>query len=1149
MSNLVSETFSGVQIKNIGFPFTVENSSGFIVLRTDTDNRVVYIREKLDVGVLKFNSIDPSSGIIPGTAPPNEIWVHPTLTYTTVKAGVAAALAVAGVGVGNPVKVRIFPTLAGYIEDNPIIVGDGLIIEGENYANGIGTMISPQNAGNLFQDSVGTNLVEYTNLSLFGVGNFGDSAIYASNGSIIVNNCTITDCRICINQDGTGECEVNNCTLTNLTVLQVQGIVSSGNKITIKDVTISDADNIITSAINITGTNVEYLVQDSQVFATGAGAIGNAVTIAGINTTGEIKGCQLSGCTGVAVLYGGSSFDNRITDTIIKDNNVGIADASGSSVGDIIATNVLFTANPTNINVVEGGVYKGSGGIIDTTNIIAASDNFMVAPFEIGGELEGLYVKTNDDPRIVFESNDSILDQNTCIGYDTVERIFKISRGNNIGGADIFKYFINTDNIAIGEGSLPDTISNSNNICLGNSSGRDVTTGNSNICMGVNSGRSITTGSDNMIAGGSAGLNMTGSANIALGPNAIGAGSCSGTNNIAMGDSSLLNIVDATQNIGIGRQTLLNLTTGDSNIAIGNSSGSAITTGVSNTIIGDGSGATITLGSNNIAVGTSVMIGGAVTGINNTSVGSFSSSNLTSGINNLILGGNAGNALTTGNNNIAVGYQSMLTGPCTGVGNIGIGITALPDITSGMRNIALGFETSANLTTGADNICIGATAGSGITTSSNNISIGNDAMSSGIVTGDNNVAIGQSALDDVTTGEENICIGLSAGQSITTANNCVALGDNALNNGVAITGQENIGIGRNAASSVTTGRFNIMLGNSGDSSSNITGDSNIGMGGIMYTALSSGANNTSLGHQSGQLVTTGSENAFLGRQAGRQVTTGSFNVAIGGMAMSGAASVTGDYNVAIGHEAGEALTTGDSNVFIGRRAGWQGAITGNDNLIIGRQSGLAMTSAANNISLGSVNIGDLTTGANNVMLGSGCGVNLTTGSNNIAIGNSAGTAITTVSNNIAIANSGTDTAGRIDIGTVGTHTTCYVQGINGVVTGGAAIPVLIDANGQLGTVSSSRRYKKNISPLSNEKASLLLNLNPVEFVYKERSDDLQYGLIAEEVNEILPDLVHTKDGKIETVYYDKLNAYYIRMLQILYSEIEDLKTEIEHLKK
>ena len=105
----------------------------------------------------------------------------------------------------------------------------------------------------------------------------------------------------------------------------------------------------------------------------------------------------------------------------------------------------------------------------------------------------------------------------------------------------------------------------------------------------------------------------------------------------------------------------------------------------------------------------------------------------------------------------------------------------------------------------------------------------------------------------------------------------------------------------------------------------------------------------------------------------------------------------------------------------------------------------------------------------------------------------------------------------------------FIAGIQGVTTGNNnAVPVLIDSNGQLGTVSSSRRYKEDIQDMADA-SSGLLRLRPVRFRYKkpfaDGSQPVQYGLVAAGVPEVYPDLVaRSANGQMETVKYQVLGS-------------------------
>src|SRR5262249_31896210 len=142
------------------------------------------------------------------------------------------------------------------------------------------------------------------------------------------------------------------------------------------------------------------------------------------------------------------------------------------------------------------------------------------------------------------------------------------------------------------------------------------------------------------------------------------------------------------------------------------------------------------------------------------------------------------------------------------------------------------------------------------------------------------------------------------------------------------------------------------------------------------------------------------------------------------------------------------------------------------------------------------------------------------GSKNIAIGYQAGVSLINGNNNIYIGNQGAgDESQTIRIGTAQAQT--FIAGISGVSVGGAA--VLVDGNGQLGVFTSSARYKRDIETMANRSEGLL-KLRPVTFSYKDDTAAAShYGLIAEEVATVYPELVtHTASGEVQTVKYHEL---------------------------
>jgi len=139
---------------------------------------------------------------------------------------------------------------------------------------------------------------------------------------------------------------------------------------------------------------------------------------------------------------------------------------------------------------------------------------------------------------------------------------------------------------------------------------------------------------------------------------------------------------------------------------------------------------------------------------------------------------------------------------------------------------------------------------------------------------------------------------------------------------------------------------------------------------------------------------------------------------------------------------------------------------------------------------------------------------------------------------------------KIRIGKVGTQTGTFIAGIHGV-TVASAVGVVIDANGHLGTVTSSARFKDEIKPM--DKASeAILALQPVTFRYKHELDPdgiPQFGLVAEQVEKVNPDLVvRDADGKINTVRYEAVNAMLLNEFLKEHRKVEEQQATIAELK-
>ncbi|HXP59307.1 MAG TPA: tail fiber domain-containing protein, partial [Dongiaceae bacterium] len=210
------------------------------------------------------------------------------------------------------------------------------------------------------------------------------------------------------------------------------------------------------------------------------------------------------------------------------------------------------------------------------------------------------------------------------------------------------------------------------------------------------------------------------------------------------------------------------------------------------------------------------------------------------------------------------------------------------------------------------------------------------------------------------------------------------------------------------------------------------------------------------------------------------------------------------------------------------------------------------TSGSYNTANGVGALENLTSGSRNTADGSGALDSLTDGDENIALGRGAGFYLTTGSYNIYIGNSdGTAESGIIRIGSGGAQTNTFIAGIyDATAAGGSA--VYVDANGQLGTRTSSRRYKEDIRSMGDA-SDVLLSLRPVTFRYKPEIDPKglpQFGLVAEEVDQVDPDLV-VRDQRhgIYTVRYETVNAMLLNEFQKEHSKVEQQKSEIQTLKE
>ena len=298
-----------------------------------------------------------------------------------------------------------------------------------------------------------------------------------------------------------------------------------------------------------------------------------------------------------------------------------------------------------------------------------------------------------------------------------------------------------------------------------------------------------------------------------------------------------------------------------------------------------------------------------------------------------------------------------------------------------------------------------------------------------------------------------------------------------------------------------------------------------------------GINNTALGYQTLFSNTTGNYNTATGSQALKS-NTSSRNTATGYQALI--SNIEGADNTAVGYQAafsniGNSVGGGFNNTAIGSQALYSNS--SGDNTAVGFQALFSHQG-------GPVGIGE------NTAIGY-LALRNTLGSNNTAVGAAAGYNLTTGTENICIGNKGVDTDSHtIRIGDSDFQTATYIAGI-AFQTASEGLAVYVNADGKLGTLLSSARFKDAIKPM--DKASEAIHaLKPVTFHYKKELDPKripQFGLVAEEVAKVNPDLV-TRDanGEVYTVRYEAVNAMLLNEFLKEHRTVQEQKATIGELK-
>jgi hypothetical protein len=300
---------------------------------------------------------------------------------------------------------------------------------------------------------------------------------------------------------------------------------------------------------------------------------------------------------------------------------------------------------------------------------------------------------------------------------------------------------------------------------------------------------------------------------------------------------------------------------------------------------------------------------------------------------------------------------------------------------------------------------------------------------------------------------------------------------------------------------------------------------------------------TAAGDHALQVLASGLGNTAIGTYSLFSVTTGNFNTAVGAGALD---LNTADSNTASGTAALLFNTIGTQNTANGTAA-LEFNQTGNNNTANGAFALFSNTSGADNTATGSSALYNNTTGVSNTALGESALYSNITGGQNTALGQGAGFNVTTASNVICIGAFGANVSNS-----------CYVANIAGQTVGAGGSTCYVDNDGKLDVFLSARRFKTDIADMENASAGLLA-LRPVTFHYKPELDKIgipQFGLIAEEVAKVNPDLVtHDAKGELSTVRYEAVNAMLLneflkehRIVKKQQREIDALKSEMKEQK-
>ncbi|MCU0433234.1 MAG: tail fiber domain-containing protein [Bacteroidia bacterium] len=513
-----------------------------------------------------------------------------------------------------------------------------------------------------------------------------------------------------------------------------------------------------------------------------------------------------------------------------------------------------------------------------------------------------------------------------------------------------------------------------------------------------------------------------------------------------------------------------------------------------------------------------------------------------------------GTGAGTGTGCSMFGINAGASNSTTSINNTYIGQNAGQNVASASRSTFLGSSAGVNSINPNNCIYIGASAGYAAVNNFSCIFIGNNSGSNCSATyGITSVGFEAGAVGDFNNGNDCSLFGIRAGYMNT--------------------GPGNTFIGSNCGRNNTSGMYNTFVGNY-SGRNNITGIQNTFMGSNSGQSVTTGSFNTYLGYFSGYGLTTGDYNTFIGHGSGKNSQFSSNCILMGynaGKDMNtvddcifigenaGSVSYQTAENTCIGHEAaGNAAfingyscsffgarsgykNNGPANTFIGANSG-QNNVNGTGNTFLGYYAGASNNNGSYNTYIGYQSAHLRTHGDNNCLIGynTTCADSLTYAT---AIGSGA---IVNRSFSIVLGNSFTN----VGIGTsspteklmVNGTITPVVNNVSNLGRSGLRWNTVFATNGVINT--SDQRQKSNIKALKyglNE----VMKLRPVTFTWTDRPEDgAKIGLIAQEVQPILNEVVKTGDDSMQT-----LGVFYSDIIPVLINAIQEQQQQIEVLKQ